>query len=83
MDKNMNRRDFLGTLGTAAAASAALSPLAQGVLGREAQAVVVGEKVTPRGKIVTWPLVASGKIRLALDGRALTNSPLRKLRWHV
>ena len=53
MDEKMNRRDFLGTLGSAAAASVALTPMAQSMpTSQGAGSAAASGKTTPFKKVV-------------------------------
>lgn len=62
MDEKVSRRDFLGTMGSAAAASVVLTPLAQNVPAaqntREAESAL--SKTTPCKKVVLEPFDYAG-----------------------
>ena len=62
MDEKLSRRDFLGTMGSAAAASVALSPLAHGVPAAQNKggAAVISGKTTPYKKVVLEPFDYAG-----------------------
>ena len=62
MDEKLSRRDFLGTMGSAAAASVALTPLAQSVPAAQNTrgAAAVLSRTTPYQKVVLEPFDYAG-----------------------
>jgi len=61
MDEKLSRRDFLGTMGSAAAASMAMTPLAQGMPAVQDKRVSAAlNKTTPYRKVVLEPFDYAG-----------------------